>query len=71
MRETLTNAQFSMQCAFLAKNAAAWAADSLTLPELLTERVDAHAVARFTDEMRSRLDRLDEWAGRAALRDKE
>ncbi|MFC3074967.1 hypothetical protein [Shinella pollutisoli] len=61
----LTEAQFSMQCAFIAKNAAAWAGDILTLPENYNRKADAKTVARFTDEMRARLDRLDEWAGRS------
>lgn len=60
----LTEAVFSMQCSFIAKNAAAWAGDILTLPEHYNREADPNTVARFTDEMRSRLDRLDEWAGR-------
>ncbi|WGG61894.1 hypothetical protein [Brucella intermedia] len=64
----LTTSQFSMQCAFIAKNAAAWAGDALTLPERLNEEADVAAVARFTDEMRERLDRLDKWAGRQVLK---
>lgn len=63
----LTEAQFSMQCAFIAKNAAAWAGDILTLPERCNEPAEAKTVARFTSDMRGRLDRLDEWAGVAAL----
>jgi hypothetical protein len=63
----LTEAQFSMQCAFIAKNAAAWAGDILTLPERCNEPADAKTVARFTSEMRGRLDRLDEWAVVSAL----
>jgi hypothetical protein len=62
----LTNAQFSMQCAFIAKNAAAWAADTITLPERLNQAADTYVVARFTEEMRGRLDRLDEWARETA-----
>lgn len=61
----LTEALFSMQCSFIAKNAAAWAGDILTLPEHYNREADAKTVARFTDEMRARLDRLDEWAGRS------
>ncbi|MGH6774726.1 hypothetical protein [Brucella tritici] len=64
----LTNAQFSMQCAFIAKNAAAWAGDSLTLPEELNREIRPDTVSRFTDEIRERLDRLDEWSGRQALK---
>ena len=66
MSERLTEAQFSMHCAFIAKNAASWAGDSLTLPEKHNLPIDPNTVARFTDDMRLRLDRLDEWAGRAA-----
>lgn len=61
----ITEAQFSMQCSFIAKNAAAWAGDLLTLPEHYNRQADTNTVARFTDEMRARLDRLDAWAGRA------
>ena len=64
----LTTAHFSMQCAFIAKNAAAWAGDALTLPEELNQPVDVKAVARFTDKMRETLDRLDKRAGRQALK---
>ena len=60
----LTEAVFSMQCSFIAKNAAAWAGDILTLPEHYNQEADPKTVARFTDEMRG-LDRLDEWAGRS------
>jgi len=63
----LTEAQFSMHCAFIAKNAAGWAADTLTLPERHNQPIDPATVARFTDDMRCRLDRLDEWAGRSIL----
>lgn len=66
MAERITSAQFSMQCSFIAKNAAAWAGDMLTLPESYQDPVDTATVARFTDDMRERLDRLDAWAGRAA-----
>lgn len=60
----LTEAVFSMQCSFIAKNSAAWAGDLLTLPEYYNKEADPRTVARFTDDMRARLDRLDEWAGR-------
>jgi hypothetical protein len=61
----LTEAQFSAQCAFIAKSAAAWAGDALTLPERLNEPVTPAAVARFLADMRSRLDRIED---RAAIR---
>ena len=64
MSEKLTEAVFSMQCSFIAKNAAAWAGDILTLPENYNHKSDWVTVSRFTDEMRSRLNRLDERAGR-------
>jgi hypothetical protein len=63
----LTEAQFSQQCAYIAKNAAAWAADILTLPENYHREADPSNVARFTDDVRARLDRIDELAGRLAL----
>lgn len=62
----ITEAQFSMQCSFIAKNAAAWAGDILTLPEHYNREAETNTVARFTDEMRERLDRLDKWAGRVS-----
>lgn len=65
MIERITGAQFSMQCAFIAKNAASWAGDILTLPEDYNMPASPHTVARFTDEMRERLDRLDAWSGRS------
>jgi hypothetical protein len=69
MGEKLTEVQFSMQCAFIAKEAAAWAGDILILPERLNEEADFKNVARFTDKMRERLDRLDKWAGREEISD--
>lgn len=67
----LTEAQFSMQCSFIAKNAASWAADILTLPERYNEASAVETVARFTDEMRDRLDRLDKMAGRSDLQERD
>lgn len=60
----LTNADFSRFCAYLAKDAAHWAGDTLILPEDLNEPVRPEAVARFTKEVRERLDHLE---SRAAL----
>lgn len=66
MAEKLTKVAFAQQAGFIAKNAATWAAESLILlDEYPTMRVED--VRRFTDDMRSRLDRIDEMAGRAAL----
>ncbi len=59
----LTEAKFAQLCAYIATNAAKWAGDMLTLPEDHNQPVDAKTVKRFTDEMRARLDRLDEMAG--------
>lgn len=39
------------------------AGDALELPKDHQRLVDANTVKRFTDEMRGRLDRLDELAG--------
>ncbi|MEH3111556.1 MAG: hypothetical protein PGN22_15795 [Agrobacterium cavarae] len=62
----LTEAHFSMLCSYIAKNAAAWAGDILTLPERHARPADPANVARFTDEIRGKLDRLDEMASRTA-----
>lgn len=61
----LTEAQFAQQCAYIAKNASAWAGDTLTLPENHHRPAEVNMVKRFTDEIRGRLDRLDEWACRS------
>lgn len=47
----LTEAIFSMQCSFIAKNASAWAGDILTFPEHYNREADPKTVARFTDEI--------------------
>jgi hypothetical protein len=60
----LTEAQFAMQCAYIAKNAAAWTGDTLTTFDDLSKDANTDTVARFTNDMRERLDRLDQWAGR-------
>lgn len=74
MSEYMTTAQFSTQCSYIAKHAASWAADVLILPELYSEAIPAENVARFTDGMRERLDRIAQWAGRTlntAITEKE
>lgn len=67
----MTQAEFAQQCAFIAKKAADWAGDVLTLPEDYARPVDPKAVARFTDGLREHLDRIDRRAGRQALQEKE
>lgn len=47
----LTNVEFAQQCAFIAKNAAAWAADSLTLPEYRERPVDERVAERFCRDL--------------------
>ena len=60
----ISKVRFAQQAGFIAKNAAAWSSDCL---DLLDDYPDMRVedVARFTDDMRSRLDRIDELAGRA------
>ncbi|MBX3088923.1 MAG: hypothetical protein KF742_10550 [Cryobacterium sp.] len=56
----MTYADFSKRCARLAALAASWAADSLDMEG----KVQSSDVFRFTDEVRKRLDWIDELAGR-------
>lgn len=49
--ERITHARFSQSCSYIAKNASAWAADCLTLPEKITEPMRASSVERFIEEM--------------------
>jgi hypothetical protein len=58
----LTEAQFSMQCSYIAKHAAAWAGDILTLPERYNLPADPATVRRFTDDIRHRLEIIEKWA---------
>lgn len=60
----LTEAAFAQICAYIASRAAGWAGDGLILPENHGRQASAATVARFTDELRGTLDRLDERAGR-------
>lgn len=62
----ISRQRFSQQCGFIAKNAAAWAADTLDLVQWKDQPERAETVFRFTDEMRRRLDHIDEIAGRGA-----
>lgn len=64
MDKGIKRLRFAQQCAFIAKNAAAWAADSLDLVSSTGEVERPETVFRFTDDMRARLDRIDEMAGR-------
>jgi len=63
----LTEAEFSRSCANIARFAASWAADILILPEDCNKPSNPANVARFTDDLRQRLDYIDQRAGRAAL----
>lgn len=67
----LTHADFAQRLMFIASKASSWAADSLTLPEYRDRAIDPATAARFTDEIRGSLDRIDELAGRRALSDRE
>jgi len=58
----ITNSQFSMQAAFLASNAAKWAADALTLPEDANKPMLDWPLEWFLEDMRGRLDRIEAWA---------
>lgn len=62
----LTNAEFAQHCTRLAGRAASWAAD--ILDEAPDGKARLHDVERFTDSIRERLNRMDELAGREALR---
>ena len=64
----LTNAQFARHCASMAREASAWSADLLALDEYHHEPARPDVVARFTDDLRRRLQYIDACAGRALLR---
>lgn len=59
----LTNAQFTQQAAYLAKNCASWAADNLTLREEINEPMHKEALQRFCAFVRRRLDSIEHQAG--------
>lgn len=61
----LSEADFARNCSYLARLISGWAGDSLTLPERLHAAMSVETVARFTDDVRGHLDRLDKLAGRA------
>lgn len=62
----LTQVKFGMYLSFIAKIASQWAGETLTEYRYLNREMDAATVARFTDEMRGRLDSLDGLVGRAS-----
>jgi hypothetical protein len=49
--KAITHARFSQRCSYIAKNASAWAADCLTLPEEVNKPMRGHSVERFIEEM--------------------
>lgn len=59
----MTGADFARYAAYIAKNAAAWSADTLGLPEDVPADIDPDRVRRFLDDMRERLDRIETAAG--------
>lgn len=67
----LKNAEFSQRCAHIASRAASWAGDALMLPEEYERAVSSDTVARFTDELRGTLDRIDAQAGRRGAEARE
>lgn len=62
----ITHAQFSMQVSYMAGNCSSWAADCLTLPEDHEQPMADGSVMRFLENMRRRLERLEEWHKRSA-----
>ncbi len=65
--EKLTEAVFASQAAGLASAASSWAFSILVPPDKLIREADPEAVARFSAEMRARLDFPEELSGRQAL----
>ena len=58
----MTNSQWSMQCAYLAAEAAHWAGDILILPEDHEKPARFEQIARFLSKFRERLDRIEQWS---------
>ena len=58
-KTALTHSLLAERCAYLAKVAAAWAGDLLSLPEQNGAPVPLETVERFLSEMRERLDRIE------------
>lgn len=67
MHKQISRIMFSQQCAYIAKNAATWAAETVDLITEIGDTERSETVFRFTDEMRRRLDHLDEIAGRTTV----
>lgn len=63
----VTVAHLARQCAYVAKSAGQWSGDLLTIEENALDILDHRDVARFTDEIRRRLNHLDYLAGRPGV----
>jgi len=61
----ITNIEFAGLAAGLARDAASWASSLCTLPEKAHEPARPDSLARFTAEIRDRLDLLERWAAEA------
>jgi hypothetical protein len=59
----VTHLEFSRNAAIIAKNAADWAADCLTMDELAAEPMKQEALDRFVKSIRERLKYIEtgEW----------
>lgn len=67
----LTEAQFARRAFHIAARASSWASECIMFEDWLNKPMREEAVARFTDEMRGLLDRIDQQAGRQALEARE
>jgi len=65
MSSKTDHAELARQATYLASTCAKWAGDLLILPEEWSKPVDMKTLARFTDEIRHRLNIIDRSAGRA------
>lgn len=61
----ITNVEFAGVAAGLARDAASWAASTCVLPEKANKPVRPDTIARFTAEVRDRLEFLERWAAEA------
>ena len=57
----MTRAELSAQCSWIAKNAASWAGDLLTLPEKINEEVSFDSVRGFCASIRQQLAIIEGW----------